>query len=162
MTAAERQRRRRARLRADNPPARKPGRPRFGWLKPSDLELFQEAMGDDSRRMSARRRNANHLFRHFGRQVLHIEPLIPDKYSPEDAKRFEPLARKKGIIEQFGRHVVFMMNVVGCNPDEAKADARQWAEDLLIDERTKGLNVADVVGFFRWLRGDVGEQDEAP
>jgi hypothetical protein len=152
MTAAERQRRRRAKLRAENPP-QKPGRPRHAWLEPSTLELFQKAMGKDAR--SARRWHANRSFEGFGKQILRIDPRFPD-YSPEDAKHFEPLSHKKGILEQLGRHVVFMLNVIGYDPDDAAADAREYAELMLKDGN---LDAAAAVRFFRWLREDVGEAE---
>ena len=157
MTATERQRRRRARLRGEKPP-QKPWRPQNPWHKPSALEIFLKKIGKDP--SSAHRKHANDLFESFGRQLLGIEDLPGCNYSPENAKRFEPLARK-GILEQFGRHAVFLGVVVGCDTDEIEAELRKLAEDFLIDVKKNGkIYVADAVWYFRWLR-EVRRHDNA-
>jgi hypothetical protein len=97
---------------------------------------------------SARRHDVNRCFENFGRQILRIDPRFPD-YSSKNARRFEPLARRRGILEQLGRHAVFMANVVGCHPDEAAADAREYARLMLKDGN---LDATEAVRFFRWLR----------
>ena len=160
MTAAERQRRRRARLKAENPP-QKPGRPPLHWLVETNEwqqlhEKMQTSMGMDAR--SVRRQRINRVFAGFGKQVLGLDPQYPDSYSRDDVRRFKPLSRK-GILEQFGRHAVFMVNVVGCDTAEAVASAREWAEDFLIDSK---VSVADVIGFFRWLHKDIRKDIREP
>jgi hypothetical protein len=49
-----------------------------------------------------------------------------------------------------------MMNVVGCDPEDVEAYAREWADDLLIDGN---LEVRDVAAFFRWLREPESDAD---
>ena len=151
MTAAERQRRRRAKLRSETPP-QKSGRPRLHWLEKSTHEMFCEALKDERwKARSSRRYQSGKQYANFGEQALGIEPRFEKNYSAENVERFKPLMRK-GILEQLGRHAVFMANIVGCSPDQAVVDVRELAEDLLIDHRNGELSVENVTEFFRWLR----------
>jgi hypothetical protein len=155
MTAAERQRRRRAKLRTEKPP-QKPGRPRLGWIKKCALEIFCENFYDESQHArSARRHHADFQYTSFGKQVLGVGEGF-DGYSVENVERYKPLMRK-GILEQLGRHAVFLANTVGCEPDEAVTDVRAYADELL---KQDGLSVDSVIRFFRWLRKDVPTDEE--
>ena len=144
MTAAERQRRRRAKVRADKPP-QKPGRPRLSWLE----ESLGEILSDGQEERSARRHHADRQYASFGKQILGIDPRF-DGYSAENVERYKPLMRK-GILEQLGRHFVFVAMASG-EQDDAVAEVREWADDLLIEAKNNQLTVADAVSFFRGLR----------
>jgi hypothetical protein len=150
MTAAERQRRRRARLRAEKPP-QKPGRPRLRWQSKTAHEIFHEELGQPGKARSARRGDFISQYVNFAEQALGVSSRFAQNYSAENVERYKPLMRK-GILEQLGRHLIFLTNSVGWETDEAVADVREWADDLLIDAKNNTLSVGDVISFFRGLR----------
>lgn len=130
MTAAERQRRRREKLRTEKPPG-KPGRPRFlldPWLQPEDL-----------------RNGANEYYQAFGQKLL---GLLQNPYPHDLYRRYRRL-KKKGTLEQFGRYGMWLIYVQGLSEEDAAAECRKWADGLL---EAEDLNVENVVKFFRWLR----------
>jgi hypothetical protein len=152
MTAAERQRRRRARLQGDAPP-KKRGRPRLRYLEVSgkrwrDYEIISDLGGIT--RASARRGDVARRYQNFGEQVLRIDSRCED-FSRENSKKYRPLKRKRGILEQLGRHAVFIA-MLNNNMDVGKADAREIA-DLLLEDGD--LNVKEVVAYLQWLRRDM-------
>jgi hypothetical protein len=120
MTAAERQRRRRARSREENP-SQKPGRPQSPWHKTTNYEELAGLFFGDGRQRSARRHQANRLFESFGRQALGISRDVPEWYVQENVARFKRLD-KKGILEQFGRHAIWLIDHQGLSPEEAAAE----------------------------------------
>jgi hypothetical protein len=160
MTAAERQRRRRAKLRTENPP-QKPGRPRLGWLKKSEHEIFCEEMNMEavSKPRSVRRGDFARQYVSFGEQALGISSKFAQYYQAENVRRYKPIMRKC-ILEQLGRHLIFLANTVGVEPDKAVADVRELADDLLIDAKNGTLSVEDVVSFFRWLRQPEANEEQ--
>jgi hypothetical protein len=92
MTAAERQRRRRERLWAENPPG-KPGRPRLSWMLDHPWDDPMD-----------RRNLTNEIYGAIGKNLLGMlqEPHPYDLY-----RRYQRL-NKKGIMEQFGRHGMWL------------------------------------------------------
>jgi hypothetical protein len=160
MTAAERQRKRRARLRGENPP-RKPGRPRFFLAKKASLAdnlLLAQAEAVGTPIASVRRRRLNREYVRLGEYVLRIKHN-EENFVPEHLSKFRPL-RKKTILEQFGRHAWYLVRSDGATWEETSEDAIAWAEELLKQEGK--LRVNDVVQFFLWLREKEPEEDEPP
>jgi hypothetical protein len=146
MTAAERQRKRRAKLREGQEPKRR-GRPALQYV-PDDTgyALFMRLM--EQYGPSVRRHDINNTFASLGKQVLGIEKRTRD-YAPENVQRYKSLA-KKTILEQVGRHAMWL--------------AHQGAESECVRQETLGLvdeilrehpkpNVKDTVAFFQWIRG---------
>jgi hypothetical protein len=152
MTAAERQRRRRAKLRGDSPPPKR-GRPRLKHLESDgDTAGLRSSLWEmlGHRPGSLRSHDVARRYRNFGEQVLGIDSKAPS-YSHENAERYRPLSRKPSILEQLGRHAVFMMREGWVlSLEEAMADAREHADELL--EFGDDLNVKAMVEFFQDLR----------
>jgi hypothetical protein len=146
MTAAERQRRRRERLRGEGPP-KKRGRPNFGFLKNHNELLVKMKASMGVKRESALRDEAARTYQSFGKQVLGIHPKFPETYSHENAERYRPLDRKLGILEQLGRQAVFNLEM-GMSPEEAAADVRELADELL------DTSVKATVAYLQWERKD--------
>jgi hypothetical protein len=139
MTAAERQQRRRAKLKEKNS-SRPVGRPRHSWLDTDRAGLTMEDRYEimeeiGTKRESVRRSDAARVFEHWGKQVLKIDINEPD-YSRENAKLFAPIIRKHGILEQIGRHAWMTRDA---------DDTLELAKELIKQDR---LNVKDVVNFF--------------
>jgi hypothetical protein len=156
MSAAERQRRRRARLRSENP-SKKPGRPRLGWLpNKSDAERLCLVMKHERwKAASLRRAELNHQYASFGAQVLGMVEGFPD-YSVENVERFKPIA-KKGILELFGRYLLWLTNECGHDVADAVAHVRAVADDMVAEDPFTDL--ALVKDYFRWLRADAAERE---
>jgi hypothetical protein len=152
MTAAERQRRRRARLRAEYP-SRKRGRPL----------AFNGFGADASDDPSTRRHKQNEEYRGWGKYVLGLlDAHLPDdakQVKQGDAERFKPLERRKVVLEQIGRHARWLLQKTG-DKEGVKADTRELVAELL---KQGEFSDEDAVEFFRWVRKDIeAEQRAAP
>jgi hypothetical protein len=171
MTAAERQRRRRARLRAENPP-NKPGRPLFRHVDTSEHDP------------GARRAALNDFYRGWGVFVLLLNPSDKN-YSKELAeqlkKRFPPPLHRKSVkyfrkmplafmtlaetedcfgvngavLEAVGRYDEYLYYSRGYHKNEAHFETRAMVMELMTQPGE--LNPIDVVDFFRWLREELPE-----
>jgi hypothetical protein len=166
MTAAERQRRRRAKMKEQQAEgsSNKSGRRRLSYLdaKPPEnwtQELRSEVLAElgGIKQESVRRGDAACRYKSFGEQALGIEPRCKG-YSRENSDRYRPLSRKKGILEQIGRQAIFVL-MQGGTVEEAEAEAREWADDLLKDGDK--LNVKEAIAFFQWLRKDMRKANGA-
>jgi hypothetical protein len=136
MTAAERQRKRRAKLRAEHPP-RKPGRPRADTF---NFDIF------DGHPPKTRRAAIANMYAVWGEFVLRTNKGAED-YSKEDEERFKPLYNTR-ILEQIGRYARYLYRI-GWHKEAAKIETRELAAELL---KQGELDHQDVVDFFRWAR----------